>query len=92
MTSREEQETHVSAPKVGGVTYFYTTDPVHLRKLRKDPRVTERSGGEDWGNFAIPSDQYDPLKGFKRAPRRLTDEQRAAAADRLAAARAQRGK
>lgn len=87
MVALDEQETTVSGYRNDGVVHVYTSNLVHLRRLRKDARVAELAGGDDWGRFTIPSDLFDPLKGFKRAGRKLTDEQRAAAGERLRAAR-----
>lgn len=87
MATLDEQETTVTAVRNGSAVYVYTANPVHLRRLRKDDRATEVSGGDDWGNFTIPSSSFDPIKGFKRARRPLTDEQREAASERLRAAR-----
>lgn len=91
MVSIVEQETTVAAGRDEAVVYIYSTVPKHLRRLRADKRVTERDGGEDWGSFTIPSDQFDPLRGFKRQRAPLTAEQREAAGDRLRLARAARG-
>jgi hypothetical protein len=85
-----EQETTVAAGRDDAVVYIYTTVPKHLRRLRADKRATERNGGEDWGSFTIPADQFDPLRGFKRQRQPLTAEQREAAGDRLRLARAAR--
>lgn len=86
MATREEQETTVTFLR-GTFTTVYTANPVHLRRLRKDPRATEVAGGEDWGQFTIPEELFDPLKGFKRSRAPMTEEQRKVAAERLRAAR-----
>lgn len=90
MASMIEQETTVTGVRGDGLVYVYTTNPVHLRRLRKDDRATEIMGGYDWGNFTIPAEAFDPLKGFRRKGRVMSDEERAAASDRLARARAAR--
>lgn len=91
MATMAEHETTVTAGREEAWVRIYTANPVHLRRLRKEKRAIEVAGGEDWGQFTIPSDQFDPLKGFKRASRPMTDEEKTAAAARLAAARANKG-
>ena len=88
MTSKAEQETTVTHDKAYGKVYIYTTNPVHLRKLLKDPRVRVKFHGDDYGEFETTDDVFDPLLGFKRKPRTLTPEQRQAAGERLRKARA----
>lgn len=88
----DEQETTVCAGRSSEYVEVYTNNTVHLRRLRADDRVTEIKGGDDWGQFRISSAHFDPLAGFKRQRKPLTEEQRAAAASRLEIARAQRGK
>jgi hypothetical protein len=88
MSTLIEQETSVTAGRADDVVHVYSNVPKHLRRLRRDPRVTELQGDAEWGRFTIPADQFDPLRGFKRAPRVMTDEQRQAVADRLRKARA----
>ena len=85
MATKEEQETTVTwaADRV----VIYTAVPKHLRRLRGDGRATEISGGEDWGSFEISSGVFDALNGFKRTRKKLTPEQREAAAKRLKNAR-----
>jgi hypothetical protein len=90
MASRIEQETTVTAIRAEGLVYIYTANPVHLRRLRKDDRATEVAGGDDWGRFTLPASAFDPLKGFKRKGRVMTEDEKAAAGERLAAARAAR--
>jgi hypothetical protein len=88
----EEQETTINVARTGDTVQIYTNNIVHLRKLRADDRVAEVKGGEDWGSFSVPASLYDPLSGFKRQRRRMTEEEREAATKRLADARAKRGK
>lgn len=88
MTARAEQETTVSAGRDENVVRIWSNNPVHVRRLRKDPRAVQTDGDEFGGHFEIPAAAFDPLRGFRRAPRVMTDEQRAAAAERLARARA----
>lgn len=86
MTSLDEQETTVTWCRANDVIYIYTSNVVHLRALRKRTDIEEVMGGDDWGDFRVSTEVYDPLKGFKRK-RTLTDEQRAAAGERLRKAR-----
>ncbi len=87
MTSKAEQETTVTHDRAYGKVYIYTTNPVHLRKLLKDPRVVVKRRGADFAQFETTDDVFDPLLGFKRKPRTLTPEQREAAGERLRKAR-----
>lgn len=86
MTAREEQETTVTVGRADSVVRIWSNHLPHVRKLRKNPRVTQISGDDTEGSFEIASKDYDPLVGFRRKSN-LTDEQRAASAARLAAAR-----
>ena len=90
MSTRSEQETTVTAIRDDDNVYIYTANPVHLRRLRNDSRATEIQGGNDWGRFTIPATAFDPLKGFRRKGRVLSDDERAAVSLRLADARASR--
>jgi hypothetical protein len=90
--SMDEQETSIIAGRSDDHVEIYTTNSVHLKRLRADDRVAEVKGGEDWGQFRVPAVMYDPLTGFKRQRKPLTEEQKAASAANLAKARASRGK
>jgi hypothetical protein len=89
MTARDEQETTVTAGRDEEWVSIWTNNPVHARRLDKDPRAEKTKDGPDefGGWYRIRATDYDPLKGFRRAPRVMTDEQRAAAVERLANAR-----
>lgn len=90
MSTRAEQETTVTGTRDDPMVYVWTANPVHLRRLRKDSRAIEVDGGDDWGRFTIPATSFDPLKGFRRKGRVLTEAERLAASARLAVARANR--
>lgn len=90
-TPMYEQETTVTAGRSEKYVDIYTTNSVHLKKLRSDSRVAEIRGGEDWGQFRIPAPMYDPITGFKRARKPMTEEQKVQASERLEKARASRG-
>lgn len=68
------------------VVHIWTSNPVHVRRLRKDTRVSEVRGGDDWGLFTVPVENYDPMRGLK-SKRVMSPEQRAASGARLRAAR-----
>lgn len=87
MTAREEQETTVTVGRDDSIVRIWSNHLPHVRKLRKDKRVTQVQGDDTEGFFEVASTDYDPLIGFRRKGRKLTDEQRAAAAERLANAR-----
>jgi hypothetical protein len=89
MTARDEQETTVTAGRDEEWVSIWTNNPVHARRLDKDPRAEKTKDGPDefGGWYRIRATDFDPLKGFRRAPRVMTDEQRAAAVERLANAR-----
>ena len=85
--SRAEQETTVSGGRDDDVVHIYTSNVVHLRKLRKDARFTEIHGDEEQGFFTVRVDLFDPIRGLRRKRAPMTEEQRAEASARLAAAR-----
>ena len=87
MTARAEQETTVTSGRDEALVYIWTNNPIHARRLQKDARATQVDGDDKGGHFTVPRADFDPLKGFRRARRVMTDEQRTAAADRLRAAR-----
>lgn len=81
MTSREGQETTVTHVRADDTVHIWTANPVHLRKLRKEPRATELQGDEEWGKFTVPATDFDPLTGFKSRRKPLTDEEKAKRAE-----------
>lgn len=87
MTARDEQETTVTAGRDENVVRIWSNHLPHVRKLRKNSRVVQVSGDDTEGFFEVASSDYDPLIGFRRKGKPMTDEQRAAAGARLAAAR-----
>lgn len=90
MSTRAEQETTVTSTREDPMVYIYTANPSHLRRLRKDSRTVEIDGGADWGRFTIPAISFDPLKGFRRKGRVMSEAERLVASERLAVARANR--
>lgn len=86
-STMDEQETTVTWIRSDPKVRVYTSNPVDLRKFRKDSRATEIRGEDDWAEFTIPRTDFDPAKGFKSKRKPLTEVQREAAADRLKKAR-----
>ena len=85
MASMEEQETTVTQLRNGG-TSIYSANPVHIRKLEKEPRaervkVWMEDGRIDAAQYEIAAGDFDPLKGFKQRRRPLTEEERAKRAE-----------
>ena len=93
MTARAEQETTVTFMRDDAVVRVYTSNVTHLRRLRKLVKsadyVTERAGGEDWGEFDVKS-EYFHLFSAIRAKRAVSEAERAARAKRLVTARSLR--
>ena len=87
MTAREEQETTVTVGRDDSIVRIWSNHLPHVRKLRKDKRVVQKSGDDTEGHFEVAATDYDPLIGFRRKSKPLTEEQRTAAAARLAKAR-----
>jgi hypothetical protein len=85
-----ERETTVTVCDDSDHVLIWTAIRKHITRLRKSPAFTEVRtgyyGSTEWAEFTIPADQWNPATGAKRRSS-LTPEQRAAAADRLRAAR-----
>lgn len=90
----EEQETIIAMSRADKVVRIYSAIPKHIKALRANPTVTEvsvhTSEGHEEVEFTVPVDRWSPTGGVKRS-RTLTDEQRAAMADRLRKAREKNG-
>lgn len=88
-----ERETTVTVTDDSEVVTIWTAQRKHITRLRKNPSFTEVGSGfhgsTEWAEFTIPADQWNPASGAKRRVS-LSAEQRAAAADRLRAARSAR--
>ena len=86
----DEQETIVNATRADEVVRIYSAIPAHIRRLKKRENVTlVRSWSEDGHEvceFTVASGKWNPVTGVKRN-RVMTDEQKAAAAERLRKAR-----
>lgn len=90
MAIREEQETTVTGNRKEGVYYVWTADPVHIRKFDaavEDGRISVTKRGEDWAEFEVSAEFYDPARGLKQKRKPMSEERRAAVAERFAKAR-----
>jgi hypothetical protein len=85
-----ERETTVTTTDADDTVRIWTAQRRHIGRMRRHPAFTEVGtgfyDGSEWAEFAIPADQWPPASGAKRKSN-LTDEQKQAAAARLAAAR-----
>jgi len=91
MTTLDERETHIGFNAASDKVSFYSDVPKHIRALKKDPRVTlTKEGtfadGTRFAYFECDAKGWSPLSGPKRT-RKLTPEQRKAAAERMRKAR-----
>lgn len=78
----DEQETIINHTRSDAAVSIYTTNPAHMRRIRKDDRFTvtreHLEAGEVVGlDATIPADQFNPLGGIKRRVKPLSDAQRA---------------
>lgn len=85
--SNAEQETSVTYSAADQQVHIWTCIKTDLNRLRKDDRFTEIEAGiyntgHEWAEFTIDRNQWNPIRGAKRKVT-MTDEQKAAAADRL---------
>lgn len=93
--TKYEQETNVNMNREEDYAVVDTRNARHIRAIQKDDRFTivqsykdEETGEVDSVIAHISLEHFDPLTGLRRKKQNLTDEQRAAAGERLAAARA----
>lgn len=92
MATVSEQETTVTGYRKGDRPgyHIWTADPVHMRTLDKrvaDDRAVPMNRGEDWAEYWVSADLYDPMGGFKRSKPKLSTEERVARGERLRRAR-----
>lgn len=89
-----ERETTVTVTDADTDVRIWTARRKDITRLRKHNGATEIRSGFDgtteWAEFTIPADKWNPATGIKRQGRKLTPEQRKAAAERLAKARVAR--
>lgn len=85
-----ERETIANTDDDAEVVRIWTAQRRHITRLRNHRAFTEVESGyhgtTEWAAFTIPADQWNPATGAKRQSS-MSGEQRAAAADRLRAAR-----
>lgn len=103
MPARDEQETIVTLNRMDEFVDIWSNNVVDVRKLEKEPRAVRHSPSGDitleelaqhldagFGvTYRVSTDDFTPLGGFRRK-RVMTEEQKAAAGERLRAARGQK--
>ena len=86
-----ERETVVNASDGDEAVRIWTAQRRYITRLRRHPGVTEVASGmhgsTPWAEFTIPAKLWNPVSGIKARRKQMTEEQRAAAAQRLAKAR-----
>lgn len=86
-----ERETSITTSDGDGMVRIWTAQRAYITRMKRNPAfilVDEGTyEGSPWADFRIPADQWNPATGAKRK-RTMTDEQKAATAQRLKAARA----
>lgn len=86
-----EQELHIMMNRAEGTMEIYTSDPVYMRRLSKLKAYKKtrehRNGGEVVAMEFIADKKLLTLRGKAVEGRPMTDEQKAAAAERLKKAR-----
>ena len=89
--SAAERETTVTITDADDMVRIWTAQRRYLGRLRRHPSFTEvksgTHGGTEWAEFTIPARDWNPATGAKRKSN-MTDEQKAALAERLRAVRA----
>lgn len=82
--SMEEQETTVVRARLAEWTVIETTVPTDITALRARSGFVEEASGyfgtTEWARFRIRSSEWNPARGAKR---RMTEEQKRAAGERL---------
>lgn len=96
MPAREEQETTITFGRIDDYAWIWTNNIVHIRTLEKEERaertaplgaLTEEHIEAGFGaEYKVKAEDFNILGGFRRK-RVMTDEQKAAAGERLRAAR-----
>ena len=92
--NRNEQETNVTYSAADSIIRVWTCIPKDIRAFEKRGAPKVESGvyndGSPWAIFEFPADRLNIAMAYK-PERNLSDEQRAAAAERMAKARAAKG-
>lgn len=85
-----ERETVVTTSDGDDLVRIWTAQRTVITRINRDSRFTVVDSGEHdgsrWVSATIPAEKWSPVTGVKRT-RTMTDEQKAAAAERLRAAR-----
>lgn len=85
-----ERETTVTTSDGDDLVRVWTAQRTVITRISRDSRFTIVDSGEHdgsrWVSATIPAEKWNPVTGAKRT-RTMTDEQKAAAAERLRAAR-----
>ena len=88
--SAAERETTVTATDADDTVRIWTCQKRYLGRLRRHPSFTEVAtgfhGSTEWAEFTIPASEWNPATGAKRKVT-MTDERKAALADRMRSAR-----
>lgn len=89
---RSEQETTVAYAAADDVVRIYSCIPADIRALKKRNNITvldegEYEDGNPYAHFEIPKAKFN-ISMAVRSGREMSDEQKQAASDRLAKARA----
>ena len=88
-----ERETIINMNDADETVHVWTAQRKVITKLRRNDAFTEVGQGTyegtEWARFTIPVSRWNPASGVKRVMN-LTEEQRAARAERFALARGAR--
>ena len=86
-----ERETVAVSSDADDVVRIWSAQRRHITRMRKNAAFNEVRSGMDgsteWAEFTIPARNWNPASGAKRRSA-MSDEQKRAAAERLAASRA----
>lgn len=87
----DERETIIRLSDGDDLVRIWTARRRDITALRKKPDATETSTGfhgtTEWAEFTIPRERWSTGRGIKGARRHLSDEQKAAVAERFRKAR-----
>lgn len=89
MASFEESETTVTGIQADRCYYIGSNRQKHISRLNREVeagRAELITNENEWAQYRVHEKHFDPLTGFKRQVN-MSDEQRKAAAERLAKAR-----
>lgn len=86
-----ERETVILSNDHDPTVRIWTAQRKYISRLRKNAKVIEIRTGyygtTEWAEFEIPKDEWNPVSGVKRNARKMTEEQKKAATERLRKAR-----